>query len=71
MTKKEFGNKLTEANPREEVLETLYKEAVVKVFNQTLKDNDISSFGTCGIDMSKTENLIMVASIIGANSTKE
>ena len=52
---------------RKEVLDTLYKEAVMRVFNKTVKDNDITEIHATGMDMTNPDDILKVASIIGAH----
>jgi hypothetical protein len=49
---------------RKEVLEMLYVEACRRVLNDRLKEADVSSFGVCGLDLSKAEDMILLASVI-------
>lgn len=55
-------------NTRKEVLDTLYKEAVMEVFNKALKDNNITEFHATGFDMTDPDDILKVAACIGIHS---
>lgn len=52
----------------EEMLDALYKEAAMNVFNQVCKDNGITNIHVTGLDMMNPEDILKVAACIGAHS---
>lgn len=55
----------------EEMLDVLYKEVVMSMFNKVVEDNNITEIHATGMDMSNPEDILKVAACIGAHSEKE
>lgn len=54
-----------------EILDALYKEAVMDIFNKAVKDSGITQIHITGLDMMNPDDILKVASVISINSENQ